>query len=196
MEESVKNVFQASQESFSDIGTNLNIAQKISGLQKDSEESDNTVSSKGLIPALITAKPVITQSYKSIDMSLLELRASLNTAETPEQKSTIIDEFIKNHNHQDFYSLSLTKKGMSVDIESIDQYFKPLLSEMLTADICDIGKKDCIVACVFFGNWSKIENIPHDLISIKKINLKDLASQEKILGALQHVMRTPRVTIR
>lgn len=129
-------------------------------------------------------------------MNLLELRASLNSAEEQREREAIIDEFVSNHPNDGFFEIKLSVEGLKLDLDDVDSMFRPIKDGMISADVCDTGNRDCIVGCLFFGQQVVIEKISNKFLEVVEINLCNFASQEKILGALHHVMRTPKVNIR
>lgn len=197
MKESVKNVFQISEDSMSDLNTkNITDTFGQGGLESSLDEKLRLKTMDIKSAMLFTAKPVIMQSYGSINMDLLEFRAKLNTANTEDMKKMAVEEFMKSHENHGFYEVKLTETGAGIDIEDIDAMLRPLRSSMLSADICDIGEKDCIVGCIYFGEAGIVQKIANKFLAVKLMDMMDFRSQEKILGSLQHIMRTPKVLIR
>jgi glutathione S-transferase len=139
------------------------------------------------------AQPIIAQSYKTIDMNLLNLRAKINTAESEKKKEQIVEEFKGNFPGKDFFEISLTREGLDSSLILIDQVLRLLSKGMLTANVCQFEGKGYVVSGVVYLGQEDLGILDDSLFRIAKLNLMDLGVEKRILAALTHVMRTPNV---
>ena len=143
------------------------------------------------------AKPYIAQSYKTVDMCLLNLRANFNTAETPEKKKEIVKLFEDQIPDKKFFEISLSHLGFRTDIGVIDRRLRTIRKEMITADVSSVDGEYKIVGCVVHCDADKVRAVAGEdgVFKVKRLSLVDRDTEKKILAALQHVMRTPSTVI-
>lgn len=155
----------------------------------------NTSISNTKTPAVVVKGiPVVAQSYKTVDMSLLNLRANFNTV-TPEKKEGVIQEFELTNEGKKFYSINLTKFGQETDINIIDEQLREVLPDMIVARVGELGIKKYVMGGLTFSEIEKIEGLDLNLFEIEEQSLRNPEVEKTILAALQNVMRTPSVDI-
>lgn len=142
----------------------------------------------------IKGVPKIAQSYKTVDMSLLNLRANFNTA-TPDKKEGVILEFEEMNKGKKFYSINLTKDGNGTDINRVDELLREILPDMIVARVGELGIKKFVKGGLAFTDTDKADLLDKRLFEVEEQDLRNPEVEKTILAALQNVMRTPSVDI-
>jgi len=155
-------------------------------------QNQNSQKEESLV-RMCLAQPIIAQSYKTVDMGLLNLRAKINTAETTNKKQFIIEDFSKKNPSKGFFEISLTRFGLDSSVDLIDSLLRPLVSVMLTANVCEVQGKSYVVSGVLWAKNAEIQNLNDEFFVVENLMLEDLNVEKRILAALTHVMRTPAV---
>lgn len=143
---------------------------------------------------MVKGIPVVAQSYKTVDMSLLNLRANFNTA-TPDKKEGVIEEFENANQNKKFYSINLTKFGNETDVNLIDTHLRRVLPDMIVARVGELGIKKFVMGGLAFTEVIKAESLDKSLFEVEEQSLRNPEVEKTILAALQNVMRTPSVDI-
>lgn len=105
---------------------------------------------------------LICQSYKTIQMDLLNLRANLNTASDREGKLQVIEKFEQKNPELHFFTINLSKRfsALNPDLAQIDFAIRQsLLKDMLVADVVNQNGAKRIVGGLFFGSGTKLQEL-------------------------------------
>ena len=138
--------------------------------------------------------PVVAQSYKTIEMSLLNLRANFNTA-TPEKKEQIISDFEQLKKDHKFFTVMLTPEGQEMDILVVDGCLRDLVSDMIVAAVGEMNEKKFLMGGMAYTKISKANKLDERYFMVEELDLRTPETEKRVLAALQKVMRTPQVDL-
>jgi len=158
---------------------------------KRSEEEEEVIH----IVSSFMLKVLTSQSYKKVDMALLNLRASLSGAATPEKKMSVIDEFERVNATKGFYTIKITERGKTTDIREVDKNLRSLLPGMIFVLAAERGEKKFIAGGLYYGDKENAFTLNQQLFNIQRLTIRDEQTQVEFLNAMTNVMRTKEVEI-
>lgn len=140
---------------------------------------------------------VAAQSYKTIDMILLNLRTAISKATSDQKKAQVIDEFYENNPNKDFYQIEVSPPAENLAAKVIDKEIRRLQAGLITADIVSESRNDpkFVTGGYFYGHTSFPKNVDQQKLKVTKADLRDPTMRDKFMASLNTVMKAKSIGI-